>query len=50
MYPALYRLEGVALAADGVALAVDGVVLAGLELTAVLICFAWLGRPLGLRS
>ena len=40
----------VALTAAGIALAVDGVVLAGLELTAVLVCFAALGRPLGLRG
>jgi hypothetical protein len=40
----------VALAAGGIALTVDGIVLAGLELTAVLVCFAWLGRPLALRS
>ncbi|HET9323342.1 MAG TPA: hypothetical protein VFO03_05640 [Gaiellaceae bacterium] len=40
----------VALSAGVIALAVDGIVLAGLELTAVLVCFAWLGRPLALRS
>lgn len=47
--PWLFALA-VALTAGVVALAVDGIVLAGLELTAVLICFAALGRPLALRS
>lgn len=41
---------GVAIAAALVALVVDGFVIAGLEFGAILLCFAWLGRPLALRN